>query len=193
MRLDVAVCVRPMLGEAVSGDGAFRVERDGGFVLSVVDGTGHGPAARAAAERTEATVRGSAENAPAALLDLLDAALKGLVGAAAGVARLEPETGVLVYAGVGNVVARVIGREEVRLVSADGILGQRFRTPMEQRVDLEERDLFVMHSDGISERFHREVFPELGWAPAAKVAALLMSRYGKQHDDASCLVARMVP
>jgi serine/threonine protein phosphatase PrpC len=127
------------------------------------------------------------------LLGRLDAALKGLVGAAAGVARVELERRQLVYAGLGNVGARVFGREEVRLVSAHGILGQRFRRPVEQRVELEERDVFLMHSDGISERFDRDVFPELGWAPAAKIAALLLSRYGKQHDDASCLVARMIP
>jgi len=193
MRLEVAVCVRPMLGEAVSGDTAFSVERGGGVVLTLVDGTGHGPAARIVAERAEATVRGSTVNEPSALLERLDDAFKGLVGAAAGVARFEPEQKLLVYAGVGNVVARVGGREEVRLVSAHGILGQRFRVPVEQRLELEERDVFVMHSDGISERFDHEVFPELVYAPAAKIAKELLSRYGKDHDDASCLVARVMP
>jgi hypothetical protein len=182
-----------MLGEAVCGDSAFRVERDGGFVLSLVDGTGHGPAALLAAQRTEATVRECAENVPSVLLVRIDAALKGLVGAAAGIARLEPERKLLVYAGIGNVTARVFGREEIRLVTAHGMLGQRFRRPVEQRVELEEGDVFLMHSDGISERFDRDALPELGFAPAAKVAAVLMSRYGKQHDDASCLVARMIP
>jgi hypothetical protein len=193
MHLDVAVSVRPMLGEAVSGDTAFGVERGEGVVLALADGTGHGPEARTVAERLEATVRGSASSRPGELLDLLDRALRGLVGAAAGVAHVEPARKQLVYAGVGNVVARVFGREELRLVSANGIVGQRFRVPVEQRVALEERDVFVMHSDGISERFDRHALPELDWAPAAKLAALLLSRYGKEHDDASCLVARMVP
>jgi hypothetical protein len=50
-----------------------------------------------------------------------------------------------------------------------------------------------MHSDGISERFDAKVLPELSFASAAAIAALLLSRYGKQHDDASCLVAKVVP
>ena len=193
MELDVALCVRPMFGEAVSGDLAFRVERGGGWVLALVDGTGHGPAARSVAALAESAVRDDEETQPARLLDRLDRALKGSVGAAAGVAYVELVSQRLVFAGVGNVVARVLGREETRLVSAHGILGQRFRTPPERSVRLELQDLFVMHSDGISERFDSKVLPELSFAPAATIAALLLSRYGKQHDDASCLVARVVP
>jgi hypothetical protein len=193
MHLDVAICVRPMLGEAISGDAAFRVERGEGSLLTVVDGTGHGPAARAAAERAEATVNGSSASKPSALLALLDQTLKGLVGGAAGIAYVELERRRLTYAAVGNIVARVVGRREVRLVSGHGILGQRYRAPLEQEVELGEKDVIVMHSDGISERFDLAAFPELGWAPSAKVAALLISRYGKHHDDVSCLVARVMP
>lgn len=193
MGLDVAVCIRPMLGEAVSGDAAFRVERGDGVVLTLVDGTGHGPDARSAAERAEAVIRKSAASAPGVLLEELDRALKGLAGAAAGIAYVEPTRGRLTYAGVGNVGARVFGREEVRLVSAHGILGQRFPTAIERHLDFGEKDAFVMHSDGISERFDSTALPELVWAPATKLAALLLSRFGKHHDDASCLVARMLP
>lgn len=193
MGLDVAVCVRPIMGEAVSGDAAFHVERGDGVVLALVDGTGHGPDARSAAERAEATIRKSAASSPAVLLGELDRALKGLAGAAAGIAYVEPSLGSLVFAGVGNVSARVFGREEVRLVSAHGILGQRFPTPVERRLDFGEKDAFVMHSDGISERFDLSALPELAYAPAQKLAALLLSRFGKHHDDASCLVLRMLP
>jgi serine/threonine protein phosphatase PrpC len=145
------------------------------------------------AATAESTVRDGEETEPARLLDRLDRALKGSVGAAAGVARVELASQRLVFAGVGNVVARVLGREEIRFVSAHGILGQRFRTPPERSVRLEAQDLLVMHSDGISDRFDSNVLPELSFAPAATIAALLLSRYGKQHDDASCLVARVVP
>jgi hypothetical protein len=193
MDLDVALCVRPMFGEAVSGDVAFRVERGGGWVLVLVDGTGHGPAARAVAALAESTVRDDVECEPSRLLDRLDRALRGSVGAAVGVAHVERASQRLVFAGVGNVVARVLGPEETRLVSAHGILGQRFRTPPERSVRLGAQDLFVMHSDGISERFDSKVLPELSFAPPSTIAALLLSRYGKQHDDASCLVARVVP
>jgi len=191
MDFDVALCVRPKLGEAVCGDVAFRVDRQEGVVLLVVDATGHGPAARDAAARVEAAVRASSATDPADLLELLDRALRGHVGAAAGVAHIDVSGRRLAYAGVGNVSARVVGHKEVRLVNRDGILGQRFRAPMEQHIDLHPMDAIVLHSDGISEHFDSKSFPELAWAPAARVAALLLSRFGKQHDDASCLVARM--
>ena len=190
MDFDVALCVRPKLGEVVCGDAAFRVDRQGGLLLLVVDGTGHGPEARDAAARVEDTVRASSATEPAILLDLLDRALRGYVGAAAGVVRIDASGRHLVYAGIGNVSARVVGTKEVRLVNRDGMLGQRFRTPREQHIELQPTDAIVMHSDGISEHFDSGSLPELAWAPAARVAALLLSRFGKRHDDASCLVAR---
>lgn len=189
--MEVALRVRPKAGEAVSGDAAFSVERPSGPLLLVVDGTGHGPEARDAAARAEATVRATGVTDPAALLELLDQALRGQVGAAAGVAHVDIVGRRVAYAGIGNVSARVVGKKEVRLVNGNGLLGQRFRLPREQYVELQPMDAIVMHSDGISERFDSISFPELVWAPAARVATLLLERFGKDHDDASCLVARM--
>jgi serine phosphatase RsbU (regulator of sigma subunit) len=189
--MEVALRVRPKFGEAVCGDAAFSVERPGGPLLLVVDGTGHGPEARDAAARAEATVRATGVTDPAALLELLDRALRGQVGAAAGVAHVDVAGRRVAYAGIGNVSARVVGSKDVRLVNGNGLLGQRFRLPREYHVELQPMDAIVMHSDGISERFDSTSFPELVWAPAARVATLLLERFGKDHDDASCLVARM--
>lgn len=192
MQLDSAVFVRPMLGEAVCGDSAFVIERADGWVLGLIDGMGHGPAARLSATKGEAAMRESPESSPVALLELLHRALLGTAGAAAGVAHIDSSGSRLAYAGIGNVSARVAGREDVRFVNRDGVLGQRFRAPRVQELELHEKGLFVMHSDGVSDRFDADAVPELNWAPASRLASLLVSRFGKSHDDASCLVARYV-
>jgi hypothetical protein len=47
-----------------------------------------------------------------------------------------------------------------------------------------------MYSDGISDRFRADDYPQLGYQRAKMVAENLLARFGKQHDDASCVVVR---
>lgn len=190
MRPDVGVAVRSYPGELVCGD--LACVRGGGarlFAL-LLDATGHGSRANEIVSRVERWFNTVSLTDPAALLTELHALLRGTDGGACGVARLDLHDGRLCYAAVGNVAARLWGSRDLRLVSRDGTIGLRFRPPKLQQVHMSPGDVLILHSDGVGTRFGADELPELYTGAAQSIAVALVERFGKSHDDASCLVVR---
>lgn len=193
LRFELAVRARPCAGEVVNGDlVCWRLAGESTFVL-VLDAAGHGKEARRVAELAQQAFDLAHLDDPAAFLYALDETLRGGRGAAAALARLDSRQRRLHYAGVGNISARVVGNSDTHLVSRDGTLGQHFRLPKVQTLELRAHDVLVMHSDGISGRFSREGFAELTTSEAPYVATQLLERFGRIYDDASCAVVRVKP
>jgi hypothetical protein len=48
-----------------------------------------------------------------------------------------------------------------------------------------------MYSDGIRDRFNQEDYPQLRYQSAATIAQTVVDRFGKPHDDATCLALRI--
>lgn len=191
LRFEVVARARPCAGEFVSGDVVgTRVIGASTFVL-VLDATGHGREAHRVAELASRSFESAELHDPAAVLTLLDATLRGSRGAVAAVACLHSIERLLSFAAVGNVSGRLIGQSDSPLAGRDGNLGQHFRVPKVQTLELKPGDLLVMHSDGISGRFSRESFPELAAGKAPYLAAQLLERFGKLYDDASCALVRV--
>lgn len=191
LSFDVAARARPCAGEYVSGDVVCsRLVGESTFVL-VLDATGHGKEAHRVAELAERSFKSAELGDPAVFLTLLDETLRGSRGAVAAVACLHPSQRRLSYAAVGNISGRLMGRGDSQLVFREGSLGQHFRVPKVQTLELEPEDLLVMHSDGISGRFSRDSFPELATAETTYLATQLLERFGKLYDDASCALVRV--
>lgn len=191
LRFEVVARARPCAGEFVSGDVVCsRVIGERSFVL-VLDATGHGREAHRIAELALRSFQSAELHDPAAVLTLLDATLRGSRGAVAAVACLDSTERLLSYAAIGNISGRLIGQGDSPLNGRDGSLGQHFRVPKVQTLELQPGDLLVMHSDGISARFSRETFPELATGKTPYLAAQLLERFGKFYDDASCALVRV--
>ena len=191
--VDVAFYQRPYRGEVVCGDAAGAVETPNGVWLVVADGLGHGPSAHTAATAVIETVAVLAEGTAADLIPAYNAIherLSNTVGAAVALAFLETGTGKLTFAGVGNTVLRRFGTADTRLVSRDGVVGQRTVTPRTTELILRSGDLVVLTTDGITERFGTDDYPGLYGDSAAVVARMVVDRFGKPHDDATCLALR---
>jgi serine phosphatase RsbU (regulator of sigma subunit) len=61
-----------------------------------------------------------------------------------------------------------------------------------QQLTLQRGDVVLLHTDGVSERFELEDYPEiLGHAPAT-IVRVVLRRFGKDRDDAGCLALRCV-
>lgn len=191
LRFEVATRVRPCAGEVVSGDlVCWKLVGASAFVF-VLDATGHGKEAQRVAVLAERAFNLASLDDPVAFLVLLDENLRGTRGAAAALARLDASERRLSYAGIGNVSGRLFGARDSHLVCREGTLGQRFRTPKLQSLELGPQDLLVMHSDGISARFSAENFADLQAGQVNTVAAQLLERFGKMYDDAGCAVVRV--
>jgi serine phosphatase RsbU (regulator of sigma subunit) len=184
---------RPCPGETANGD-AWTVEwHDGACRIAVIDGLGHGPAAMEAAQRARDVLRAHRDLAPGEALRACHAALHGTRGAVISIARIAVDTAQVLYAGIGNVEAQLWQRESgrtLRLVAQRGIVGVTMPTPRCAVYTLEGDWLLLLHTDGVSARFHVERVSEIASPTPAVLAAAVLKGWGRDTDDATVVVAR---
>ena len=182
---------RPVDGEDECGD-AYAVRRtDGGHLMMLCDGLGHGPLAAHAASEAVRIFRHSSDDSPATLLARLNAGLTGSRGAAIAIAHIEPRRGRLVYAGVGNVAGRIEGGERRRgLVSTPGIVGHKMHRCRDTVYYLAASAAVVMHSDGLTERWELRDYPDILERSALVIATTVLRDAAVRRDDAGVLVFR---
>ncbi len=191
LALDCGHAVRPALGHHAGGDAAVVVAGEDCVFVAVVDVLGHGLEANGLAIEVEMFLREHACSDVADLMTRLDARLAGSRGAGAGLCSIERESGRASYCGVGNTVLRRFGSAgDARLVSRDGVLGSARGRIREQALGLERGDVLLMYSDGVRSHFTLSEYPQLLSDRATTIAATVVERFGKEHDDASCIAVR---
>ena len=192
-RLDYYGLVRPKVGYRKAGDAVIIAAHGSKLLAGIVDVLGHGPEAHDVAMRAQCFLDGAEPDDPLGPLRGLHDALKGTRGAAVGLAVLDAVHGLVRYAGVGNTAIRRFGTVADRLISVDGIVGVAMRTPREQRMRLNPRDIIVMYTDGVRDHFELSDYPQLLLGDAEKIARSVIRRFGKGHDDAACVAVRFDP
>jgi len=186
---------RPLPSEYTSGDRGLAVDLDGEAALfAVVDGLGHGPDAAAAALRAVETLNAARGKRLEVLIQLCHRVLEGTRGAAMTLARVDFAASTLSWIGVGNVTGELVAkaptginvRSSVRLTG--GIVGYRIpEIRPAQVVSIRAGDLIVMATDGIAEEYLESIDFS---ASALVIAEEILSKYGKETDDAMVLTAR---
>ncbi len=191
-RSEVGLLGRAYPGEPLSGDHALWIWSEEALVVGVVDGLGHGPEAREAADRAMELMRERSSLAPEHMLEHCELGLQGTRGAALGIVRLERPSGALSQACVGNIATLVCRPGQVSVMPCSpgvvGISRQRARATRGES-SLRPGELLVMHTDGLSTRTTVEDAVLLRRHPLV-VAHELMRRFSKNHDDALVLVVR---
>jgi len=180
----------PMAGEEVCGDSwsvAIGAEET---TLLVADGLGHGPeAAEASVEAVRLFHRFIGHRAPV-LLDYIHGGLRATRGAAVSVARFQPGSGKIIYAGVGNIAGVVFaGGELRRMVSMPGTAGHNARKIQAFEYPF-TAGLVILHSDGIASSWTLEPYPNIAARHPTLIAAVLYRDLTRNRDDATVLVAK---
>ena len=85
---------------------------------------------------------------------------------------------------------RVEGDRRVRMHSRAGIVGSKMKAPQIESAQLDESSVLLVYTDGISDRSSFDDYPQLRFQSAAIVADAIVARYGKRHDDATCVAFR---
>ncbi len=187
-QLKLGMVNRPYPGQDRSGDWPFYYSEGDELLLGLVDSLGHGGPAYAGSMRIKEFLDENWRTELPRLLDDLDKAVRGGLGAAISVARIALGSGDIRWAGIGNIRASVHGASDQRLVSRDGIIGQHYRTPLVQEASMVSGDKLVFVSDGLQERLFTQCDrAEFSLEPDS-LAEYLLRHYGKMHDDASCLI-----
>lgn len=193
--IEWAAAGRALPGELVSGDQRIAIGIDDDAALfGVIDGLGHGPDAAIPALRAVDTLKNARDERLEILVQLCHRVLEGTRGAAMTLARVDFGAGVLAWTGVGNVAADLVAkaatgvqiRSSARLIA--GIVGYRIpEIRPSQVVPIRAGDLIVLASDGIGEdRLEHIDFA----APATAIAEHMLTKHGKETDDAMVLAAR---
>lgn len=180
----------PKPGENVCGD-SWSV-RDGGgtCTLLVADGLGHGPeAAEAAVEAVRLFHRFSGHQVPT-LLDYVHGGLRATRGAAVAIARIEPASRKIIYAGIGNVSGAIAAHGQLRrMVSMAGTAGHNARKI--QAFDYPfDSGLIIMHSDGLVSNWSLDRYPALFAYHPTLIAGVLYRDLARRSDDATVLVGK---
>lgn len=192
-RIDCSYAVRPLFRRmSESGDLAAVYCGDRICMLALVDVLGHGANARTVAVKAGNCLDAMQNETLPSMIEGLHRCLKGTRGAVAAVCRFDASTGVLKYAGVGNIALRLVGRQTESLVTTDGVLGYGVIHAGEKEQKLFAGTTLIMHSDGISTHFDILECPGLLYKGADEIAKTLLDRFGDRDDDASCIVMKFL-
>ena len=190
--IDFRVAARALPGQSTSGDLRGVIPRPRAAIVAVADGLGHGYEAAIAPRVAINTLVASAD------LPVLDAvrccheALIRTRGVAISVACLKWSDETLTWLSIGNVAALLlraddrgsIQREHVLI--RNGVVGHRL-PPLRSATHLiRRRDLLIVATDGVHERFEMDV--RLA-APPQEIADHISHDMEKFSDDALELVA----
>ena len=189
-RLEFAQVNRPHYYEHVSGDAAVIRQKDHLLLAAIVDVLGHGPEAHEVAAEAEKFLMAHWSDSVVGLMNQLHQHLAGSRGAGAGLCLVNRRSGLLRYTGIGNTVIRRFGSSELRLLSRAGIIGNGRRSPKEEQMSLMPGDVVLLYTDGVKDRFQLKDYPQLLHHAAESIARTVIQRFGKDHDDATCIALR---
>ena len=192
------VSLRPCQGFLVSGDRTLCLPLEQGVLFGIIDASGHGPYADAIAAQLERLFMEKGTPYLEQLMHCFADALKGSIGAAAGLVYLNCTTGSFSYLGLGNTrilqmdSSRQTGSQSWHGVSREGVLGSSVRRspPPLQTRHLQRGDLLLLSTDGIPERGCAALVQTLWTQSVDDIATAVVRTLGRSHDDASCLVVR---
>jgi negative regulator of sigma-B (phosphoserine phosphatase) len=195
--LEVGTAGAPLAGELRSGDLAVLAPYDGGALVAVLDGLGHGDAAADAAAAAAELLCAHAGDAPQELFERCHEGLRRTRGAVMTLAWLDlpaPGDAQLRWIGVGNVEARLLraaggagARHEGPLVLG-GVVGHHLPPAIRaESIQLEPGDAVAFATDGIAADFSAVLDPALGAQPQAE---RILREHGKGTDDALAVVVR---
>lgn len=181
------------VGEPECGDSwGVRIGRDALSVM-VADGLGHGALAAEASVLAVGEFVSTSQPAETLLVDLHQK-LQRTRGAAIGILDIDKHSKQASYWGVGNISATIVTRLRQRTtVSMHGTVGRELPRVRPFVYPWQDDALIVVHSDGISSRWHLKDYPGLVRRHPAVIAGVLFRDFQRSRDDVTVVAARFMP
>lgn len=184
---------RTLAGQLVSGDAYLVAPFEGGVLLAVIDGLGHGPEAHLAANAAVAALSRRPEAPVMDLIQACHAEIKSTRGVVLSLASFDAARGVVTWAGVGDVEGVLLsasdpsraGRQSLLL--RNGVVGYQLPSLREAICPVATGDMLIFATDGVGHAFIATVAN--GRSPQA-IADDIIADHGKSTDDALVLVMR---
>ena len=187
-KLDYFIIKKPFNNDIFCGDTGLIKEFDNRVFIGIVDVLGHGKEAHGVAITCEDFLEKHHRWDLVKLTKELHQHIKGSRGAVVGLCLLDMETGRVECVGAGNIGIKKFGSHIARIILGDGIVGYMMPTPKVMKMNLDDGDVLVLYTDGITDHFDLEDYPGLLEDDAKTIASGIINRFGKKHDDALCIV-----
>jgi len=176
--------------ELESGDLHVVVPFQGGALVALLDGLGHGPEAAAAASAAAPVLEAHPSESVVLLVQRCHDALRKTRGVVMSLASFHVAASSMTWIGIGNVdgvLLRTNGQPAEAIVGRGGVVGYQIPALREKTVRVSPGDTLIMTTDGIRGGFIGELV--IDDSPQA-LAELILARFAKGSDDAHVMVAR---
>lgn len=188
----LAAIAEPYRGETICGDSWRFAATEAGPALLMVDGSGHGSLAAAAAASAGKAFLDGIGLAPVPQMEAIHRALAPTRGAAVAIARLDLGARLVRFVGIGNIGGALLTQDSVkRMVSHNGIAGHVAGRIREFTYPYEGKPTVILHSDGLSAKWDFARYPGLAASHPAVIAGVLFRDHRRVKDDAAVLVLRV--
>lgn len=189
--LDIGVATFTKPGQNESGDLHIVTPFEGGTLVAVVDGIGHGEEAAKVARITGEVLKSSPGKPLGALIKSCHDELRGTRGVVMSTAVFNRAENVMIWAGVGNVQGTLMPMDKMSrprtLLLSSGTLGQQLGAVYPTALAVRPGDTLIFTSDGVREDFYQGL--NLRQSPQ-QLANDILTRSVRGTDDAVVLVGR---
>lgn len=189
-RIEIGEAHRAYRNSHYNGDQVASYRDSQQQLVALIDATGHGNVAYQTAILLAEHLRVNAQLPLPTIMQVLHEQALTTVGASVGIMRLMANSNSLEYIGVGNVNCLVFADKRYRGLSKDGLIGQRLPTLRVQHLPFYPGSVAMLFSDGISQTGVVSDKFQTRLGSAKNIAQQILSRHGKIHDDASCVVMK---
>jgi hypothetical protein len=193
--LEWAVAFSALPGQAESGDHHLVKSFQGGALVAVIDGLGHGDAAASAAKAALKTLENYTHDSAISLLKRCHESIRTTRGAVMSLASFNALEGTMTWLGVGNVEGLLMrSNSDVRpkyesLLTRRGVLGHRLPPLYATVLAVTRGDTLIFATDGIRSGFEQRLAIS---DPPQQIADRILAQHWLGTDDALVLVARYV-
>lgn len=180
-------------GFSESGDRHMFQRFDGGALVAVMDGLGHGPEAAAAAVQACLILEAKAGENVISLVQQCHERLKNTRGATISLASFDFRDSLMTWMGVGNVQGVFLRADKTRtdreelLLLRPGVVGSHLPSLQAAVLPVSPGDSLAFATDGVESSFD---YSALRCQPPGRAAETILARHAKGKDDALILVAR---
>jgi len=184
----------PYPGEVGCGDNWSVLRTESVISMILADGLGHGVLATDASTAAITEFQSGRAESATAMLENVHLALRSTRGAAVAIARIEPETGTIRFAGLGNISGVLLGPARAQfMVSHNGTAGLEARRYQEFTYQFPVDGVIVMHSDGLNTNWSTSAYPGLLRRHPSVIAGILYRDAARGRDDVCVVVGRYIP
>lgn len=190
--IECGVAARALYGQNEIGDSYAVVHFDGGAMVAVIDGLGHGSEAATAARIANTVLERNAQESVITLVRLCHEKLKATRGVVMSIASFNANDSTVTWLGVGNVEGVLLHRDSYGTLTQEvlalrgGVIGDQLPSLIASIVPVVKGDTLVFTTDGIRPGFAEGLRADTTQATADAI----LDRFARGTDDALVLVAR---